>query len=264
MKAHIDRTEIEYDEYGQGPTVLFIHDYASNRDLLGSPFSTLVDAGYRVVLSNLRDKEGTGQRNLALETDTAAGLLNYLGVGRAVVCAIGTGGYVLYDLMERHPDRVAGFSFIVTTAMVAEIRSRADRKAIRTALREGRLDVIRRCFFDTFPAHSAPTPGGSELSQLRTLISHLCQVAAATREQGCAALLATLALPPLLIEGEKRRSAKGSLLQASRQIGAATRQVANGGLRRLKGLNDQLLGLRELLLPSDEQTEEDDIVSHPV
>lgn len=264
MKAHIDSTEIDYDEYGQGPAVLFIHDYASNRDLLGSPFLTLVDAGYRVVVSNLRHSPDAEPRNLANETDTAAGLLNYLGIGRALVCAIGTGGYVLYNLMERHPDRVAGFSFIVTTAMAAEIRSRADRKAIRAALREGRLDVIRRCFFDTFPPHTVPTPAGHELSQLRALIGHLRQAATVTREQGCAALLASLALPPLLIEGDQRRSAKGSLLQASRQIGAATRQVATGGLRRLKGLNDQLLGLRELLLPSDEQVEEDDIVTHPV
>lgn len=263
MKAHIDTLEIEYDDYGHGPAVLFVHDYASNRDLLGSPFLTLVDAGYRVVVSNLRGSDAGRPRDLARETDSAAGLLSYLGIGRAVVCGIGSGGYVLYDLMERHPERVAGFSFIVTAAMAAEIRSKADHKAIRTALRDGRLDVIRRCFFDTFPPRNATT-SGSELRQLRELIAHLRQIATATRGQGYAALLAALALPPLLVEGERRWTAKESLLKASLQIGAATRQVANGGLRRLKGLNEQLLGLRELLLPRDEQPEEEEIVTQSI
>jgi hypothetical protein len=40
--------------------------------------------------------------------------------------------------------------------------------------------------------------------------------------------------------------------------------VANGGLRRLKGLNEQLLGLRELLLPRDEEPEEEEIVTQSV
>ena len=256
MRVHIDMQEIEFDDYGHGPAVLFIHDYPGNRDLPGVTFQTLVDAGYRVVVSNLRPLTPPVERSLAAETDAAAGLLNYLGIGRAVVCAVGTGGYVLYDLLERHDERVAGFSFIVTAAMAAEIRSRADHKAIRAALRAGRLDTIRRCFFDTFPPRTA-TAAGCELRQLRELAEHLRQVAVATRGRGYAALLAALALPPLLIEGEGRHTAAKSLLKA-------TRQVAHGGLRTLKGINAQLLGLRELLLPRDESAEDEEVAPKPI
>jgi pimeloyl-ACP methyl ester carboxylesterase len=57
-----------------------------------------------------------------LFADDLAALLEYLGVGRAVVGGMSMGGYVLLNLLERYQERVAAACFIVT-------RSGADDEA---------------------------------------------------------------------------------------------------------------------------------------
>ncbi len=263
MKIHPSLCHADYTESGHGPALVVIHAGNDNDELLQTTFHPLAAAGFRVVVTNLRQgTENALAHDLESATQSANGLLDYLGIGRAVVIGIGTGGYVLYNLMEQHRGRVAGFSFVVSQTMVSEIQSRTDRKAIRTALHEGRLADIKRIFFSTFPPLPGSNPATCDLRQLRKLVTSLCTAAAASDGKNFATLLAHLELPPLLVESPGREIPR-RLLGASQLFGAATLTVAVGGIRRIMGLNAQLLGLLALLVPQEEFDTDDTIVIEP-
>ncbi|HAD03383.1 MAG: hypothetical protein A2091_00805 [Desulfuromonadales bacterium GWD2_61_12] len=263
MKTYAADIHPDYAESGHGPALVVIHAGADNGELLRTTFHPLAAAGFRVVVTNLRHgEESPLAHDLDRATHSADGLLDYLGIGRAVVIGIGTGGYVLYNLMEQQRGRVAGFSFVLSQAMVREIQSRTDRKAIRAALHEGRIAEIKRIFFSTFPPLPGSNPATSDLRQLRRLVTSLCNAASASDGKNYATLLAHLELPPLLVESPGREIPR-RLLGASQQFGAATLTVAVGGIRRIMGLNAQLLGLLALLVTQEELDEDETIIIEP-
>ncbi len=92
MRATINGVQIGYDDFGQGPTVLFIHDYPLTREMWRPQVDPLVAAGFRVVLIDLRgfgaSSLGSGKVDIQAYSADVIGLLNYLGIGRAVVCGL--------------------------------------------------------------------------------------------------------------------------------------------------------------------------------
>ncbi|MDO3379927.1 alpha/beta fold hydrolase [Geoalkalibacter halelectricus] len=150
MKARINGVQIGYDDFGKGPAVLFIHGYPLNRKMWRRQIEPLVNDGFRVILTDL---SGFGEselredaEDLHTHADDLVGLLNYLGVGRAVVCGISMGGYVLFDLLDRYPQRVAGACFVVTRPVGDDVQERVKRAELRRALENGETDRVREAF----------------------------------------------------------------------------------------------------------------------
>jgi len=151
MRATINGVQIGYDDYGQGPTVLFIHDCPLNRKMWQPQVDPLVAAGFRVVLVDLR---GFGESSLDVEnvgihtySSDIIGLLNYLGVGRAVVCGLSLGGYILFDLMENYPQRIAGACLATSRPVSDDIHETARRTELISALQNGQVDQVREEMF---------------------------------------------------------------------------------------------------------------------
>ncbi len=152
MRATINGVQIGYDDFGQGPAVLFVHDYPLNRKMWRPQVQPLVDAGFRVVLVDLR---GFGESSLeservAIHTYSAdiIGLLNYLGIGRAVVCGLSLGGYVLFDLLENYPQRIAGACLATSRPVSDDIQERARRNELIVALQDGRVEQVKDEIFN--------------------------------------------------------------------------------------------------------------------
>lgn len=149
MQATINGVNIAYDDFGQGPAVLFVHDYPLNRRMWQPQVQPLLNAGFRVLLVDLR---GFGESDLDLNSEQVdiqtyssdiIGLLNYLGIGRAVVCGLSLGGYVLFDLMENYPQRIAGACLATSRPVTDDIHERAKRNELLQALQEGRVDQVK-------------------------------------------------------------------------------------------------------------------------
>lgn len=147
MQAKINGANISYDDYGQGPTVLFIHDFPLNRKMWQQQAEAVVDAGFRVVVPDLRGFGSSELKTDSCEISTYSqdivGLLNFLGIGRAVICGLSMGGYVLFDLLENHPQRVAGACLVSTRPVADDIHERAKRTEFLIALNKGLADDVR-------------------------------------------------------------------------------------------------------------------------
>lgn len=100
MQTKQNGAQIGYDDFGQGPAVLFIQDDPSDRQIWTEQIDPVVAAGFRVILAELH---GEG------ECIDLINLLDSLGVGRAAVCSHTCRGSVLNDLLVHFPQRIAGF-----------------------------------------------------------------------------------------------------------------------------------------------------------
>jgi pimeloyl-ACP methyl ester carboxylesterase len=245
MKAKINGAELVFEDMGQGPLVMVLHDRASRGALQDENFTALVAAGYRVILTNLGDldQKVTKQKHLDAHTRKAVALLNYLGIGRAVIIGISLGGYVLLDLMAKHPERVAAGSFVLTPQTAREIRERLAHPEAQQALREGCVDPLREAFLAaTVTAAQQPQP-----SRLHRVCAWVERMVKGNRAGKAGERLAGMELPMLLVEeGSGQSSAAKKILPARR---SRWQQVTS--------LNSHLVRLLDLLVPGEDDAAEE-------
>ncbi|WP_305041039.1 alpha/beta fold hydrolase [Geoalkalibacter sp.] len=269
MKAKINGVQIGYDDFGKGPAVLFIHGYPLNRKMWRRQVEPLVSDGFRVVLtdlsgfgeSELRDNAG----DINAHADDLVGLLNYLGIGRAVVCGISMGGYVLFDLLERYPQRVAGACFVVTRPVGDDVQERVKRAELRAALENGRIEEVREAFMQVLVAPKGKKVRSPDMREV-------CKWVRSTDPRGLAAgleaigrrkdytpLLKRLSLPTLVVGAEEDRvihPLHSEML--ARHLPNCFRAVSlKGGhlvnLEKFQAFNSHLLDFLRSLVPRAEE-----------
>ncbi|MEU1491414.1 alpha/beta fold hydrolase [Streptomyces sp. NPDC005776] len=116
------------------PPVLLVHGHPFNRTMWQPQATALVAAGYRVVLPDLRGYGDSGVvpgRTLFEEfADDLAGLMDHLGIARAVVGGVSMGGQITMEFHRVYPERVAAL-VLADTSPVAETE---DGKVFRNRL----------------------------------------------------------------------------------------------------------------------------------
>jgi len=116
MQVSINGTNVAYEDHGAGPAVLLLHGFPFNRSIWKTQIQGLTLAGYRVIAPDLReygqDSASAVDFSLDVLSDDVVGLLNYLGIGRAVVVGRSLGVQLLNALLKRYPQRVAAAVFV--------------------------------------------------------------------------------------------------------------------------------------------------------
>jgi len=137
MKAEINGITLAYSDRGKGLPLVLIHGFPLCRKMWRPQAEALAKAGCRVITPDLR---GFGESDLASGTasmdiyaDDIVALMDHLGIDKAVVGGMSMGGYLLLNLLERYPDRVAAPIFIVTKAGSDDDAGRARRTALAEA-----------------------------------------------------------------------------------------------------------------------------------
>jgi pimeloyl-ACP methyl ester carboxylesterase len=215
MKAKINGIQIGYDDFGKGRAVLFVHGYPLNRKMWRKQVEPLVKDGFRVILTDLSGfgeselREDAG--NIHAHADDLVGLLNYLGIGRAVVCGISMGGYVLFDLLERFPQRLAGACFVVTRPVGDDIQEKVKRAELRNALAKGQIDEVKEAFVQVLVSPNRKKVRSPDMKEVcewirgtdpRSLEAGLCAIGGRKDYTG---LLKKLSLPTLVVGAEEDR-----------------------------------------------------------
>ena len=105
---------LAYYEQGEGFPVVFSHGFPELAYSWRKQFSALADAGFRVIAPDQRGYGNTDQpEDVALYdihhlTGDLVGLLDHLGIEKAVFCGHDWGGLVVWQMALLHPERVAG------------------------------------------------------------------------------------------------------------------------------------------------------------
>lgn len=116
MIAHVGGFQIGYDDLGRGTPVLFLHGFPHDRALWGAQRTALAGQ-VRCITPDGRGfglSSTHGPHSVEQYADDVAGLLDHLGIARAVICGLSMGGYVAMALWRRHPTRVAALALCDT------------------------------------------------------------------------------------------------------------------------------------------------------
>ena len=133
MQATISGNLICFDDGGDGPPVLLIHGFPLNRTMWHPQRMALESAGFRPIIPDLRGfGESTASERMTIGeyADDLIGLLDHLRIERAVMAGMSMGGYILLDLLERHPDRCSAACFVVTRSGADDEAGKARRQAL--------------------------------------------------------------------------------------------------------------------------------------
>ncbi len=131
MQANINGISMAYDDTGTGLPLVLIHGFPLCRKMWHPQMRKLPAEGCRLIAPDLRgfgeSDAPDGPYSMELFADDVVALLDHLGIDRAVVGGMSMGGYVLLNLCERYPERLAGACFITTRAGADDEAGRARR-----------------------------------------------------------------------------------------------------------------------------------------
>lgn len=143
MEAIVNGVRIDFDDVGprEGPGFLLIHGFPLDRRMWQEQVAGLSDT-VRLIVPDLRGHGRSavppGPYTMEQHADDLAGLLDHLGIRRAVVGGLSMGGYVAFALWRRHAARVAGMVLMDTRAEADSPAARDQRNArIATVRAEG-------------------------------------------------------------------------------------------------------------------------------
>lgn len=212
MKARINDIDLAYSDEGQGPPVIFLHAFPLNRTMWVPQVAGLSDR-YRVVTIDLRghgESEAPMWRyTLDLFAEDVNGLLEHLGIAKAMFVGLSMGGYILFALYRKYP---ALFQALV----LADTRATADTPDTKTA-RFSMAQIAFRRGASSIAELMLPkllSPAACEYradlrEHLRTIITGnqvsgiVGDLMAMEERPDSTSLLSTISVPTLVLAGEE-------------------------------------------------------------
>jgi pimeloyl-ACP methyl ester carboxylesterase len=129
------------------PAILFVHGFPLDHEQWRPQIERLT--AWRCIAPDLRGVRGgdppAGGYSMAVYADDLAGVLDAASIDRAVWCGLSLGGYVLFEVLRRHPERVLGLVLCDTKAEPDTPDGKAGREELmRLAQRGGAAAIAER------------------------------------------------------------------------------------------------------------------------
>lgn len=212
QRMTVNGVSLAVEVRGNGPAVLFVHGYPLDRTLWTAQVSGL--DGFRVIAPDLRglglsDAPDLGY-SMPTYADDLAALLEALQVDEVVLVGLSMGGYVAFEFLRRHRERVRALVLFDTRADADAPDVRRARDLQSSLAREHGAGAVAE---QMLPRMLAPTAAQSMphvVARVRDMmlaapVAGIAGALAAMRDRNDAsALLATLDdLPTMVVVGEE-------------------------------------------------------------
>ena len=117
MPADAAEIILHYEAAGEGIPLVLLHGFPLSGAIWRNQLAGLADC-CRVIVPDLRgfgrSAPPEGGCTMDSYSDDVVQLLDSLGISQAVFCGMSMGGYVVFNLLERYPERALGACFMVT------------------------------------------------------------------------------------------------------------------------------------------------------
>lgn len=183
MQVVLNGISLHFEASGAGMPLLLIHGFPLSAEIWREQTAGLAGK-FRIITPDLRgfgrSDAPTGTCTMDLYADDMIALLDHLGIERAAVCGMSMGGYVLLNLLERYPQRVAAACFMVTKAGADDTEGRMRRLVLAEEVLNTGAEVAAAAFSKVlFAAKTAATRP--------ELVTEVLQIMLAAKPAGLAA-----------------------------------------------------------------------------
>ncbi|HTH65200.1 MAG TPA: alpha/beta fold hydrolase [Gemmatimonadales bacterium] len=222
-----------------GVPILFVHGFPLDHEQWRPQLERLT--AWRCIAPDLRGVKGgaapAGGYSMGGYADDLAAELDAAGVESAICCGLSMGGYVLFELLRRYPQRVRGLILCDTKAEPDTPEGKAGRDELaRVAEREGAAAIAERLLPKLLgPSTRAQRPRVVEVVRAmaaRVQVAGLVGALAAMRDRpDSVPLLEEIRVPTLVLGGSEDEisPAAGMRAMALRIRGARYVEVPEAG-----------------------------------
>ena len=147
IRVPVGDVELAVDVRGEGLPVLFVHGFPFDRTVWRHQLATL--SRVRRIAPDFRGVGDSGAPpgadgySLTRYADDLVAVLDAVGVRQAVLCGLSMGGYVIFEVLRRHPERVKALILADTKPEPDSPEAKRAREELtQVAQREGQDAVI--------------------------------------------------------------------------------------------------------------------------
>lgn len=241
---------------GEGVAVLFVHGFPLDHTMWTHQLASL--SGRRGIAPDLRgagvSEAPADGYTMARYADDLVAVLDALDVRQAVCCGFSMGGYILFELMRRHPERIGGLILCDTRPEPDSVEGKRGRDDLAAlAQRAGMGPVADRLLPKLVGATTrARDPALVEVVRAMLLRSPVAGVVGALRAMrdrpDSTPLLGSIAVPTLVVGGAEDELTPPGVVRAmaERIRGARWEEIAGAGhlapLERPEAVDQALKG----------------------
>lgn len=205
-----DPMVLAYEERGSGPAMIFVHGFPFDRTMWIPQLAGL--AKHRTCIAidlrghGLSEVASTSTFSMDLFADDIVATMDDLKLDQADLCGLSMGGYVLFAMWRRAPERIRSLTFIDTKAEVDSDEAKAGREKAAEAIAADGMEA----FHDVLgPKLVGENPSADVIEHMkRMFLSCPPEVAAADSlamrdRDDSTATLATISVPSAWLHGEQ-------------------------------------------------------------
>jgi YbgC/YbaW family acyl-CoA thioester hydrolase len=222
LRVSAGGADLAVEVRGEGAPILFIHGFPFDRTVWRHQLAGL--SRWKRIAPDLRGAGASSAPadgySVARYADDIVQVLDALGLERAVVCGLSLGGYILFELLRRHPGRVRAAVFCGSKATADSAEARRGREEMAAlAEREGTRAVAERLLPQllaaaTFAAQPDVVAHVREMIE-RTPVPGLVGALRALRDRpDSTPMLGAIGVPSLVVAGQDDKIAPADGLRA--------------------------------------------------
>jgi 3-oxoadipate enol-lactonase len=214
MKTTINSISLNVIERGLpiGIPVVFIHGFPFSHEMWNLQMHALPQ-NVRAIAYDVRghglSDVGDGQYTIELFVDDLIGLLDHLGISKAILCGLSMGGYIALRAMERFPQRIAGLILCDTKSEADTDIAKINRSATLSLIKRSGVqsftdDFLKRIFWNnTFENNPQAIQFIRNIIEANSPLGICGTLLALASRTDTTALLPSINIPTCIIVGEQ-------------------------------------------------------------
>jgi len=253
-RVTVDGAELAVEVRGEGAPVLFVHGFPFDRAMWRHQLAGM--SRWKRIAPDLRgmgeSSAGAEEYSMGRYADDLVAVLDAVGVGQAVVCGLSMGGYIVFELLRRYPERVRAAVLCDTRPQADTPEARRNRDELAALATERGTDAVGE---RTVPGLLAPATVADQpevLTQCRDM-ARRCSVGGvvgalrAMRERpDSTPLLGAIRIPTLIVVGAEDRVTPPAVADAMAKAIPGARYAVIPGAGHVSPLEQPLATSRAL------------------